>query len=130
MAKRFFPGILAAVLLLVGCASTDMLHVNRGYEAINGGRLVEAEQHLASALEVNPDNPYTLLNLGYVYQHTGRYDAAREMYRGVIALDSGDRPSKVSVDSLKGLSVVELAQRNLAMLPAEDTALEPRVAGR
>ena len=130
MAKRFLPGVLVAVLLLVGCATADMRLVNRSYEAINQSKLVEAEQHLESALEINPDNPYTLLNMGYVFQQSGRYDEARVMYQRLIALHSDEKPGKVLVESLKGYSFAELAQRNLAMLPADETELERRVLGR
>ena len=103
---------------------------NRSYEAIERGRLVEAEQHLQTALVFDPDDPYTLLNMGYVFQQTGRYDEAREVYHKLIALHSDEKPDRVLVESLKGYSFAELAQHNLAILPAEGTELERRVTGR
>ena len=127
MAKRFVPGVLVAVLLLVSCASDGMRLTTRGYEAIERGTLVEAELHLETALMLEPDNPFALLNMGYVFQQTGRYDEAREMYQKVIARHSDEKPDRVLVESLKGYSFAALAQRNLAMLPAEGTKL---VAGR
>ena len=131
MTSRFFPGVLVAALLLVSCASADMRLVNRGYEAIDRGKLVEAEQHLEAALEINPDNPYILLNMGYVLHHTGRYDEAREMYQKLVVLSVDEKPDKVLVESLEGYSFAELAQHNLAMLPAVGTELpQRRVAGR
>ena len=97
--------------------------VNRSYDEIQRGNLAAAERYLEDALETNPRNPYTLLNIGYVFQKTGRYAEARSMYEKVIALPSDKtsrrtKPRNVSEDSLKGLSLLELARHNLAMLPA------------
>ena len=77
---------------------------NRSYEAIERGALVEAEQHLETGLVLDPDNPYTLLNMGYVFQQTGRYDEAREVYQKLIALHSDEKPNRLTAESLKGPS--------------------------
>ena len=79
----------------------------------------EAEKNLGEALKQNPNNPYALLDMGTVYQRTGRVDQAREMFEKVISLNPSEKPSKhsKSVDSSKTLK--DIAADNLKMLPAK-----------
>jgi general secretion pathway protein D len=65
---------------------------------------------------VNPENPYALLNLGVVYQNTGRVDKAKLMYQKVIDMDS-QLTAKSSTDSkFEGKSLAEIAKINIQSL--------------
>ena len=114
---------VAAVLILpiiaAGCASSDQRLANKGFSAIEDGRYADAERMLTDAVQQNPDNPYALLNLGTVYQRTGRFEQAREMFDKVIALDALQNPAKRSkfVDPSKNLR--QIAEDNLRTLPAK-----------
>jgi Flp pilus assembly protein TadD len=111
--------IVILPLVLAGCASSHggMKLVNKGFNHIEKGELVDAETVLTEAVQKYPDNPYAVLDLGTVYQRTGRFDRAREMFEKVIAMDAKDKPSRRSkfVDSKKNLT--EIAQDNLKTLP-------------
>jgi Tfp pilus assembly protein PilF len=114
-----FAAALAAWLLLSACASTDQRLANKGFEAIEKGQLVDAERVLTEALDSNPDNPYALLNLGTVYQRTGRFDQAREMFERVIALDPKEVPARKSKFIQESKTLREIAEDNLKTLPAK-----------
>ncbi len=122
--NRVFRVITAVVviilpLILAGCASSrgGMNLVNTGFNHIEKGEFVDAETVLTEAVQKYPDNPYAVLDLGTVYQRTGRFDQAREMFEKVIAMDAKDNPSRRSkfVDPNKNLT--QIAQDNLKTLP-------------
>jgi Tfp pilus assembly protein PilF len=114
-----FVAALVAWLWLSACASGDQRLANNGFEAIEKGQLVDAERVLTEALDLNPDNPYALLNLGTVYQRTGRFDLAREMFEMVIAHDSQEVPARKSKFLQESKTLREIAENNLKTLPAK-----------
>jgi tetratricopeptide (TPR) repeat protein len=107
---------------LCACATQDMELSNRGFQEMSRGDFKQAEVDLQTALALNPDNPYALLNLGVVYQENGRLDKAREKYEKLIAL----RPDAIAEESnnasLTGRGLVEIAKENLKVLEAEEAA--------
>ncbi|MFQ5783341.1 MAG: tetratricopeptide repeat protein [Alphaproteobacteria bacterium] len=98
----------------------DQRLADLGYAAIAAGNLTLAETHLNSALAINPHNPYALLNLGVVYQSTGRAAEAQALYRKVIALNPAATAITATRENHIGLGLVEIAHNNLAGL---ETAL-------
>ena len=104
-------------VFLSGCVSSDMKAANKGFSYIEDGQLVGAERVLTEAVQANPNNPYALLNLGTVYQRTGRFDQARAMFEKVIALDPTDKPSKRSKFVEESKTLKEIAEDNLKTLP-------------
>ena len=113
--------IVLLPILLIGCASTpekapDVNLSEQAFQAIAAGDYEEAEALLEVALSINPDNPYALLNLGVVYQQTGRIDQAREQYVKVILLNSQERALSSNVKGLEGEKLVDIAKRNLENL--------------
>jgi Flp pilus assembly protein TadD len=114
---------VAAVLILpiiaAGCLSTDQKLANKGFAAIEQGQYPAAEKALTDALKANPNNAYALLNLGTVYQRTGRFDQAREMFEKVIALNPTQTPAKRSAFVAENKTLKEIAEDNLKTLPAK-----------
>ena len=106
----------AAILVLGGCASKDMLLSNQGFELLSVGNDSEAGVKLQQALAVNPDNPYALLNMGVVYQRMERPEKARRMYEKVLALEPEERAEASNNPSFSGKSLGEIAASNLALL--------------
>ena len=114
--KLFFIIILA--FLISGCSSTpekepDVDLADQAFEAIDAKDYVKAEALLEVALSINPDNPYALLNLGVVYQNTGRIEKAREQYVKIILLDPKETVAKRNVKGKEGKSLVDIAKENL-----------------
>lgn len=117
--------ILAATVLLMGlvagCAtmqrSQDMQLVTDGFGKIEQQDWAGAEADLSRALELNPSNAYAQLNLGMVYQSTGRYALARQMYDKVIGANVQETAAKSTDPALQGKSLVEIARQNIELLP-------------
>lgn len=110
--------ILVVPLFLAGCAtSRDMKLANKGFSHIENGQLADAEQVLTEAVQANPNNPYALLNLGTVYQRTGRFDEAREMFEKVVAMNPTEKPPKRSKFIEESKNLKEIAEDNLKTLP-------------
>lgn len=55
-----------------------------GSTALQAGDLGKAERILIAERLSNPDMPELMLNLAYVYRHTGREALARSLYRDVL----------------------------------------------
>jgi len=123
-AAREYKVIKEKILAREPEVSNDQRLADLGYEAISEGRLGEAETRLNSALAINPHNPYALLNLGVVYQSTGRFDEARRLYERVVALNPDARAISATRQNHVGLSLVEIARSNLDQV-AKETATPP-----
>jgi len=108
---------------VVGCATQDMELSNEGFQAISGKNYGQAETSLEKALSINPDNPYALLNMGVVYQETGRLDKARQMYEKVIALQPKDVAEESNTGSFAGKGLAAIARENLKLLDAREAEL-------
>lgn len=110
-------GALSAIAV-TGCTTTtcDNRLAVSGYEYIEEGDLGAAEHVLNAALDLNPDNSYALLNLGVVYEKTGRTADAREMYNRVVEIDSDDTASRTTVAAEEGKALTDIAKRNLYTL--------------
>eukprot|EP01042_Synura_sphagnicola_P005871 gene5871-7490_t len=63
--------------------TSDLFHNSLGecYRVL--GRLAEAKFQFETALELNPDNPSALFNLGLTLQATKNWEAAIEKYRHI-----------------------------------------------
>ena len=116
-----FWAILWLILILSACGGgSDVpyqtLMANRGYDELTKGNYDQAEAYLEIARSINPEDPYVLLNLGVVYQNTGRIESAKSMYQKVLELN----PDQVAIDttnpSFKGKKLAEIARRNLKSL--------------
>ena len=116
-------GILSAVaaLLLVGsaaCATTNK-HVTKGFDAYSKQDYMTAEKEFLEAMKDDEDDPYALLNLGALYQATGRPQLAVPLYTKVLEKGKNIRPNRKVNSTTKESSptLAEMAQANLdAML--------------
>jgi tetratricopeptide (TPR) repeat protein len=115
--------LIISIAGIVGCATQDMELSNEGFQEISRKNYGQAEKSLDKALFTNPDNPYALLNMGVVYQETGRLDKARQMYEKVIALQPKDVAEESNTGSLAGKGLVEIAKANLKLLEEREAQL-------
>lgn len=86
---------------------------NYEVDLIAEGNLVEAEQGLLTQLGKDPNDPYALLNLAYVYQKSGDETKAREVYLRI--LEQRQNPY-AQLMSGKPKAVKSLARRGIASL--------------
>ena len=124
--KRFML-VWIFVVLFGACASTlteDQRLSEQGFQELSGRDYREAEMLLDEALSLNPNNPYALLNMGVVYQNTGRMEEAQEMYERVIALAPEDKAAVSNKSSAVGNYLTELARENLIILEKQRTEAE------
>jgi hypothetical protein len=94
----------------------DTRFATRAFNEIQHGNYAEAETLLEAALDINPGNPYALLNLGVVYEKTGRVEEARAMYTTLIRQNPPHTAVSAQNQSLVGTRIVTIAQINLAAL--------------
>lgn len=83
--------------------------------------LAVAEENLQRAAQLEPRNPWVALNLGVVYQRTGRTEQARSEYRKVLAADGPlPRVALASDRAWQKNNPADMARHNLNLLKQED----------
>jgi Tfp pilus assembly protein PilF len=95
-----------------------------GYQAIEKNDLVCAERLTNEARQKDPKDAYAALNLGAIYQRTGRIELARNEYKEAISLDGGEKNDSeksegaviATLDQAKNKSPGDIAKRNLERL--------------
>jgi len=113
--------LMLFALVWGGCASSphvsqDMFLSEHGFVELSNSNYLEAEAYLLAALDINPNNPYTLLNLGVVYQDTGRTKEAVQMYQKILELNPEDTAVESNREGYGGKKIVEIARENLKSL--------------
>lgn len=93
---RLALGILAAMIIFVGCASSGPqaqahAEMREGVRAAQRSYWQEALFRFQSAKAIEPSNPEVLNNLAVALEALGRYDEALATYKE--ALQSGSKPS-------------------------------------
>ncbi|MSP68275.1 MAG: tetratricopeptide repeat protein [Alphaproteobacteria bacterium] len=102
--------------------------LDRAYAAMQRGHYADAETYLNAALNVDAANPYAFLNLGVVFEHTGRAAQARDIYRDLVRRKVDDVIVRATEPGFEGKTVAELARHNLARMEAGGRV--PRDTGR
>jgi general secretion pathway protein D len=98
----------------------DMRLSDLGYQFLEAKDYDQAKEYFEQALEINPNNPYALLNLGVVYEAQGNREEAIKMYQKVITLNPEDRAFE-STDSEKiGHKLSDIALENLKRLKKKE----------
>ncbi|WP_136796474.1 type II secretion system secretin GspD [Desulfosediminicola ganghwensis] len=93
-----------------------MILTERGFEYLVQERNVEAREYFEEALELDPENPYTLLNIGVIEEREGNYPAAAQYYQKVITTGTTATALEASDSSKEGLSLVQIARENIERL--------------
>jgi tetratricopeptide (TPR) repeat protein len=76
----------------------------------------QAEQVLYEALEIDPDNPYALFNLGLLRKHQGRFGEARALFERLRRMGSQTKPANRPLRR-QPLTMSEYAALELKSLP-------------
>jgi hypothetical protein len=126
--------LMGIALIWVGCVRSsyvtqDNYLAHQGFVELSKGNYSMAEANLLVSLDIEPNNPYSLLNLGAVYQDTGRTWQAAEMYEKLLELNPEQTAIQSNKESYRGRSLVEIAKENLRNLAvnaaAKDSILGP-----
>jgi general secretion pathway protein D len=94
----------------------DMILSDQGFELLEADDYDTAQGYFERALEINPENPYALLNLGVVYDVKGEKEKAIRMYERVIKLDPEDRANLSTNPDKIGYRLGDIAKDNLKRL--------------
>jgi tetratricopeptide (TPR) repeat protein len=85
-------------------------------EAIAADNLEQAERELLFILDNDPNDPYALLNLAYVYQKAGDQAKARNVYNRILTM-KGDPYAELA--SGRTERVKSIARRGMARAVVE-----------
>jgi tetratricopeptide (TPR) repeat protein len=124
---KWFMPVWVFVVLFGACASTfteDDRLSEQGFQELSVRNYQEAERLLGEALFLNPYNSHALLNMGVVYQNTGRMEKAREMYEKAIILALEDKDTSL-VDSARENLVILEKQKTKAEVASQESIHEP-----
>ena len=80
------------------------------------GDYTQAEQELLEVLRKDPEDPFALLNLAFVYQSSGQDVKAREIYQRILV--QSENPH-AQLASGKPQRVKTIAQRGIAQLDSK-----------
>ena len=85
-----------------------------GYEKLAGGQNLAAKDYFMESLEIDPNNPFALINLGVLFEKEQAYPQAIQMYQRVI--DTGTYEVARSPEGYEGIdiSLVQIARENIA----------------
>ncbi len=114
------------LLLLSGCSTQhqvagsqgrghDISVNSQGYTALKAGNFDKSTRILEAANIKWPNSPYDELNLGASYQSQGRMDLAEPFLRRAITHGHGLMPTESTQDWAKGMTVEEVACKNLSI---------------
>lgn len=96
-----------------------MVLTERGYEKLIAEKIDEAREYFIEALNVDPNNPYALLNMGVVSERQEKYQDAVNYYQRVILLNPEEAAAVASDPEKQGYSLLQIARENLERLKRE-----------
>src|SRR6185437_14636457 len=104
------------VAAIAGHAQTGDVQLNvlnvEAISLLNKDRVAEADESLQKALRLNPRDPFTLNNMGYVKEKEGELESAVNYYRAAADSNS-DEPVVVTVNkSWRGRAISKVAASN------------------
>jgi hypothetical protein len=101
------------------------------YGQLAADDLAGAEDVLLHAARIEPRNPWVALNLGVVYQRTGRTAQARSEYRKVLSTDGPMTNVALASDNAwQKSSPADVARHNLNLLKQEEKTTQAAPIGR
>lgn len=87
-----------------------------GIAELAKGNYVTADGYFTRALQANPRDVHALLGAGILYQNTGQFVRAREMYEAVLAIRPEDSQQFVVWSEIATRPATQIASVNLSLL--------------
>jgi Flp pilus assembly protein TadD len=129
------PGLRGmTVAQAAGLLDRDLQLNRANVEAMHSlqkNQVVDAEEYLKSALKTDPNNPFTLNNMGLVREAEGDFQGALSSYRASWSRNSQDPAIVTQNRRLQGRPISEVSERNAQRIQRrlpEETTLENRTA--
>jgi general secretion pathway protein D len=97
-------------------ASHALRLAEMGFDRMKRGQNSEAKNYFIEALDIDPDNPYALYNLGVLYEGEGNRRAAVEKYQRVILTGSSVTAVESTDPDIVGVPLIQLARERLEAL--------------
>jgi Flp pilus assembly protein TadD len=89
--------------------ATPVQKLNReGVKAVQKQEISKAEKLFYKAYLIDPDDPFTLNNLGYISELQGKVDRAQQYYRLAAKENSEAVVAEASIDTVKGRKLSEV----------------------
>ncbi|MGH9511791.1 MAG: tetratricopeptide repeat protein [Terriglobales bacterium] len=121
-AVQFLAGLVCATCLTLRASARDLRinlpkrteatpvqKLNReGVKAVQKHEISKAEKLFYKAYLIDPDDPFTLNNLGYISELQGKVDRAQQYYRLAAKENSEASVADASVDNVKGHTLSEV----------------------
>jgi tetratricopeptide (TPR) repeat protein len=120
MKRILAPCLTVLSLLLFSCTTGVSAELRDGWKLVLAEDYIGARDKYEAVLVKYPDNPYALLNLGFVYQKLGDYKSSREKYEAAIVHGGNAEVTQVVVEgsvSQRKTTVADKARENLKTLP-------------
>ncbi len=92
-------------------------HFRRGVDLCQAGTYGEAVVEWQKVLDLQPDNPYALANIGIVYTEEGRWTEARDLFKRVLDI----KPDNAEAHYGLGMSDAQLGDYDGAITEWEKT---------
>ncbi|MBW1637401.1 MAG: type II secretion system secretin GspD, partial [Deltaproteobacteria bacterium] len=87
-----------------------------GYEKLSAEKFGEAKEYFQQALNINPENPFALMNMGVVYEKEGEREKALQMYQAVIDVGTTAVASESTNPEKSGALLMDIARENIDRL--------------
>lgn len=118
MRNKIVSALALVTLISVSACATVNKHVSKGFDAYTKLDYVTAEKEFTKALEDDKDDPYANLNMGALYQATGRPQLAVPLYMKAIEKGKNIRPNRKANNKDASPTIAEIAQKNLDVMVA------------
>lgn len=102
-------------------ASHALRLAEMGFDRMKQGKNSEAKDYFIEALDIDPNNPYALYNLGVIYEGEGNRQAAVEKYQRVILTGSSVTAVESTDPEIVGVPLLQLARERLEALQTVQT---------
>ena len=83
-----------------------------GYEKLMADNVQEAKTYFLKALDINPENPFALMNMGVVFEKEGNPEKALEMYQAVVNVGTTETAIETSDKEKNGALLVDIAREH------------------
>ena len=90
-----------------------MALTRRGYEKLQAEEIQSAKEFFTEALEIDPSNPFALMNMGVVYEKEGKPQEAVKVYQAVVSGNSSAVTDTSDDPSDQGVALTVLAKENI-----------------
>lgn len=85
----------------------------KGYERLQAGDLKSAKDLFLQALEIDPGNPFAMMNMGVVYEQEGETELALQMYQAIITSGTSAVANISSDPSKTGTPLLQIARESI-----------------